>query len=279
MLLSTAFYGNHTKLFMNLYRMKVITFLCCCFVSFSSFAQSPKSIESDLYKSFQKIDDWKAHQNESSAAGNGSLEKANADFAQKLKKYTSLYPFTITQKFTSLTAAHLAIAGSSDGLFRIYSWDTGLGGTMHDFDNVFQYKVNNKPLSGYNPADSAEEGHPTFSFSNIYTFKANDKTYYLAVYNGIFSSKDVGQGIRVFAIENGKLNDNVKLIKTKTGFRSNLFYDYDFFSVVDWKVRPSIFFYDASKTILVPLVDSTRQMTHKYIAYKFGGRYFERVKN
>jgi hypothetical protein len=69
-----------------------------------------------------------------------SLAHANAMFAKKLSYYISKCPFTINQKFSSLANDHLDISTSNDGLFRIYSWDTWTGGTMHFFENVMQYK-------------------------------------------------------------------------------------------------------------------------------------------
>jgi hypothetical protein len=258
---------------------KPFAFLFCFFVSLNSIAQTSKAIEDDLYKSFQKIDYWRNHKNDADMHGSDSLESANDIFKVKLKSFTAKYPLTIDQKFALLEKAHLSIATSSDGLFRIYSWDTGEGGSMHNFENVYQYKVNNETISDFKPLDSIEEGHPTYWFSNLYTLKVSDENYYLVVYNGIFSSKYVSQGIKVFAIQNGKLNDNVKLIKTADGLHNQIYFGYDFGSIVYWKVRPSIYFDDSSKTIFIPLVDVNKKMTHKYIAYKFTGQYFERVKN
>jgi hypothetical protein len=97
----------------------------------------------------------------------------------------------------------------------------------------------------------------------------------------------VGAGIRVFRIADGKLED-VNLIKTKTGFHNNLYYYYNFFSVVDWKVngkivdwkhRPKPFFDEVNKTIKLPLVGEDEMVKHQFITYKFTGKYFEKVKN
>jgi hypothetical protein len=113
----------------------------------------------------------------------------------------------------------------------------------------------------------------------MYTFKTNNQTYYLCVYLTIGSSKYMGNGVQVFSIENSRLNKGVKLIKTGTGLHNQIYYYYNFGTVAYWKLRPSIYFDSASKTIFVPLVDGNEKMTHKYITYKFTGQYFERVKN
>ena len=115
---------------------KLFTLLSCCFISTNIFAQTPKAIEDDLYKSFAKID-YKSEDN----------TKANDVFGKKLKLYAEKYPFTIDQKFESLKKEHLDISTSSDGLFRIYSWDTWNGGTTHYFESVFQYKSGGKTIA------------------------------------------------------------------------------------------------------------------------------------
>ena len=85
--------------------------------------------------------------------------------------------------------------------------------------------------------------------------------------------------MQVFTIENGKLIDDIKLIKNNSGLHNQLYYDYDLLARVYLKVKPSIYFDDVSNTIFVPLVDGNGKVTNKYITYKFTGQYFEKVKN
>jgi hypothetical protein len=263
------------NLFMR--NLKFLVFYCLCFISTTIFAQTPAGVEANLYKSFQIIDNWRDRQD--TIANIDSLEHANDFFKEKLKNFTAQFPFTIDQKFTWLEGDNLYIASAPDGMFRIYSWDTWLGGSMHAFDNVYQVKVGDKTFSDFTPADSAEEGHLTWWYSKLYTFKTNGKTYYLGVYNSVSSNRDAGQGIRIFGIENGKLNNNIKLIKTHSGLHSKLYYDYEFTSSSDLKSKPSIHFDEASNTIFLPLVDGNGRGTGKFITYKFTGQYFEMVKN
>ncbi|MDB5153517.1 MAG: hypothetical protein JWR54_2268 [Mucilaginibacter sp.] len=121
---------------------RLLLFTCRCFIAPDNlFAQSPKSIETDLLKSFKKIDYWDQQRSkDTTMAWSDSLEKANNVFAKKLKVYIQKYPATVTYPFNSLVKEHLEISSSTDGLFRIYSWDTETGGTMHFFENVMQYK-------------------------------------------------------------------------------------------------------------------------------------------
>lgn len=244
---------------------KLFFTICCCLLSANLFSQSPATIESELLKAFKKIDYQKDDNTD-----------ADDKFAKMLKDYTVKYPLTIKQSFIQLTAEHLDISSSSDGLFRIYSWDTWSGGTMHFFESVFQYRSGPIVKSVLDTPMNEEDNRP--NYIKLYTFKANNKTYYLSVYRTIGSTKDAGQGIQIFIIENGKLDDDVKIIKTHAGLHSKINIDYDFFSIVDWKVRPVIHFDDASKTIFIPLIEANGKVSHSYITYKFTGEYFERMK-
>jgi len=253
-----------------------------CSISSSLFAQTPQQIEADLVKSFKKIDYWMEKGRDTSfdtLIASDSLDKANEGFAKKLKHYSEKNPAIINYPFKSLGKEGPAILSSSDGLFRIYSWDTWTGGTMHVFENVLQYKSGGKIVNIIDTAKNEEDN--IYTYEDVYTFRVNNKTYYLTTYLGIFSNKDSGRGIRIFDIEKGKLNKDVKLIKTASGMHGHLYYDYDFFSVVDtpFKNRPTITFDNATNTISLPLVDRNHKVTNKFILYKFTGQYFERVKN
>src|SRR5436190_790157 len=106
--------------------IKLIVVFCCCLTSVRLFAQdSPQAIEADLLRILQKVNYYGSHKKQWKAID--SLQKQNKIFGFKLKYYTSKYPATISQPFTSLIKAKLVIATSSDGLFRTYSWNTQLG--------------------------------------------------------------------------------------------------------------------------------------------------------
>ncbi len=254
---------------------KLIT-LIACFISFAASAQNVAQLEANLLKSFKRISYWAEHSSDEHSGD--SLSMANVNFENLLKSYTATYPKLLKSPLSSLKKANMDIATSADGLFRIYSWDTEEGGTMHFFANVMQYV--STPGKVQSIVLKAPEGDALPYYSNLYTFKSNNKTYYLGIYNSIYSSRDAGTGIKVFAIQNGKLNQNVKLLKTGTGLKNSISYSYNFFSVVDipFEKRPTITFDAPSKTIKLPLVDAKGNVTKKFINYKFTGQYFERLK-
>lgn len=211
-------------------------------------------------------------------AANDSLSKANDVFAKKLRYYTEKYPTTISYSFNSLQKAYLDISTSSDNKFRIYSWDTWTGGTMHWFENVMQYKTD----AGYRTIIDTpkSEGDVRPAYDKIYTFKTGGKIYYLTRFLFIESSRYSAYGITVFTIENGKVTE-AKIIKTHSGMRSGLSYECDFNSIPERNddKLPEMRFDNTTNIISLPLMNSKNAFSGKFILYKFTGKYFERVKN
>lgn len=182
-------------------------------------------IENELQKSYQKIH-LDRFGNDTIAWD--SLEPDNKIFKEEITKYVATYPETLTHEFDSLKKANIHIVTSEDKLFRIYSWNTWLGGTMADFENIFQYKSNEKIYWKNSFDKSGTDWDYVPFYSQIFTLKTDKKTYYLAIENGIYSSKDASQSIRIFTIENDNLIDSVKLIKTKNGLTNSIDVSFDF---------------------------------------------------
>lgn len=234
-------------------------------------------IDDELYNSYKKI---KAYRFDSDTIAWDALEIENKLFKDKIENYTSKYSSTLTYNFPLLKENNIHIVSSEDKLFRIYSWNTWQGGTMDDFQVIYQYKSDGKIYSK-NPNNFGipENDYYIPFFSIIYTLKTNTKTYYLAVYNGSYSSKDVSQSIKVFSIENNQLNEEVKIIKTQSGLTNAIDVYFDFFSVVDRPERPlELIKYDSDKKIIyIPIVLENGKVTKRFITYKFNGEYFERI--
>ncbi len=175
---------------------------------------------------------------------------------------------------------NINIVTSADNLLRIYSWDTWLGGTMHIFENIFQFKSADNIYTKFNSETSTfgEDEYVPF-YSQIFSLNENNKKYYLAVENGIYSTKDVSQSIKAFAIENNSLNDTLKLFKTRTEMLNKLEVNFDFFSVVDRPERPvRLIKYDPKKKIIyIPITLENGKISENFILYKFTGQYFEQI--
>ena len=206
-----------------------------------------------------------------SALNEDSLKYYSDKFGNEFKRLIKTNATTLTYPFKKLTK-YCDIITSTDGNFRVYSWDTWLGGTMHFFNQIYQYKDNGKVFT---KIPEYEEGEASSFFSKIYTVGINNKAYYLTIYNGIYSNKEARQSISIFTIDDDQL-DTVKLFRTKTKSLNSIDVSFDFFSVVDRPERPlELITYDKKqKIIYIPLVNENGQVTQKNIQYQLKDGYF-----
>jgi hypothetical protein len=240
------------------------------------FGQNIAAIEKELDLSFQKIIHWYADLDHNTNAYD-SLTVANNQFEKLLLKHTS-NPQTMRYDFKSLRKNGLQVSSSEDGKFRIYSWDTWNGGTMHFFRNIFQYESDQKVYSKI-IGDNSEMDPQTFYYQ-INDVVSQDKKYYLAQNTAVYSSALTSHSIKVFSIDGGQLNSNAQLIKTKTGIRNQLGYEIDLSakSNRDNEIRNYDIEYDAKKKIIsIPLILDDYKVTDKKIRYQFTGKYFEKI--
>jgi len=235
-------------------------------------------IENELQRSYQKIHFDRF--GDDPIMGDSITSDAKK-FKQKITKYISSYPEeTLACKFDSLKKENIHIVTSDDKLFRIYSWNSWLGGTMDDFENIFQYQSDHNVYYKNSLDKTSDDWDYVPFYSQIFTLKTDKKTYYLVIKNGIYSSKDASQTIQIFTIENNSLIDSVQLIKTKSEFVNSIEVSFDFFSVVDRPERPlQLIKYDKEKKVIsIPIVNKKGKVTKKFILYKFNGEYFESDK-
>ena len=258
--------------------IKSFSFITFVFMAFSAFGQTNAEIEQELVGHIKAIQKWSAYGNDYNEA---LLSKENAIFKEKLLKYTKMAS-TLKYKFSELDK-YLYLSTSEDGKFRIYSWDTEDGGTMHNFENVYQFQGNDGKV--YSKSSDLEEGDAGAFVSDIFDIDTSKGKVYLARFSSILSNADAYQSINLFKIEDNSLDDKIKLIKTKSGLRSSLGFEYDFFSVVDRAERPiKLILYDKeTKTIKIPVVIVDKdfrngRVTGKFINYKFDGTYFLKQK-
>lgn len=232
----------------------------------SGFCQTLEEIEDDLYDSYQKIYAANSEDYE-------MLEQYNDSFKSKILRYTSNYPATLTYSFPKLSK-EISITSSDDSMFRIYSWNTHTGGTMHWYNNLHQYNNGKDVYAENSPFD---EYNPQPYYHDIYTLYADGNTYYLAISTGRYSTKDMIETVEVLGIEKHMFNESVKMIKTKDGLVNNISFPYDFFSVVDRPERPlKLIKYDSkTRSLLIPVVYEDGKVTDRYLTYRFNGKYFE----
>jgi hypothetical protein len=258
--------------------MRLFISIILCFVSCHVYTQSLQKIEEELLVPFRQIQYWSVYKDADHLMNRyDSIEVANTAFRKRLLEYTSAVRATFTYDFAALEKEGLVIRTSEDGLFRIYSWDSWMGGTAHQFEAIFQYKVANKVDSKLAVYEDGDMGR---WYSNIYDLKVDNKTYYIGLYHEVHSTSDSYQGVKLFCIEGNKLNESVRLFKTTTGIRNELGFEYSFFSVADHPERPvKLIYYDKDDDQLhLAVVVENGKVTKRFITYQFTGKYFERVK-
>jgi hypothetical protein len=211
------------------------------------------------------------------------LTKSNEEFEKLLLKVTSSNPETILYDFKDLTSFGLTIATSDDSLFRIYSWDTRSGGTMHYFENVFQFR-NGKNTVSKKIFKNREEDRPDPGcfYYQINDISVGDKKFYIAQGESILSTALFYYKIKTFSISGSKLMDDDRFIKTKSGYRSELGYAVDLSRVGskdqdDNDSGYSIVYDKDNKKIILPLILENGKISGKKIVYQFTGKCFEKL--
>ena len=260
---------------------KLIRFGLATFLVASSVVgrgQSQKSDIRHLRDLLKSIDHWsEVHISTDTLSSYDTLQKVNDEFQSSLKRFASRYPSSISLPLKELQDRGLLIATSPDSLFRIYSWDTYTGGTMHIFANVFQFKSDGKVFS--KAKEHYDEGDGASSYSNIYLLKTPTTLYYLAIGNSILSTLYLGQQVNAFTITGKKLVA-AKIFKTTNGFTNSIEVDYSLPSLPQsGKDSDDLFIFDPDKkTISFPVVREDGTVTNRKIVYAFDGQYFVKEK-
>jgi hypothetical protein len=252
---------------MRIQRLVCLLFAAIVLINKKSLAQTVNfsAQEDKLIRQYKKLESNYPKYNDSMAEV----------FAKGLASFIKNNPGTLSYPFKKLNDSIFSgVRTSSDGNFRIYSWDTWTGGTMHFYKMIYQWRANGKVFTD---VPRIEDNDPAFYCSAIFTVNIDNKPYYLAVTNGIYSSKDLMQSITCYSIEGNKLMDTVRLFKTKAKKLNSIEVFFDFFSVVDKPERPLelITYDDKLNIIYIPVVDGKDQVTKKNILYQLKDGYFE----
>lgn len=243
----------------------------------SAFAQAPATVEREIIRHLDAITKY------------GSYGDSYDD--AKLSKHNELLKNTLIRNGQRSEILHYAfpkldgkmfVATSADGKLRVYSWDLETGGTMHDFESVYQYRGRSGKVHTWTEKRD-DESAGTFC-TQIFEVPSANGTVYLTNSTFIGSTSLAGQSINAVRIDGEKLNTTTKLIRTGSGLQNSVSFGYDFFSVVDHPERPVklVFFNAAKKEFRFPVViedDKTPQgrVTNKFITYRFNGKYFVKV--
>src|SRR4029077_20451345 len=105
------------------------------------------------------------------------------------------------------------VATSADGKLRIYSWDLGSGGTMHDIENVYQFQGNSGSVGTWMATGNEESGGGGY-YSEIFELDSQTGPIYLATSTFVAQGNLHGQSIDALRINGDKLDTKTKVIRT-----------------------------------------------------------------
>jgi hypothetical protein len=173
----------------------------------------------------------------------------------------------------------MAVATSRDGKLRIYSWDLETGGTMHDFECVYQFQGDSGGVRTWSASDDPDSAGGYYT--EIFQVDTKNGPIYLANSNFIAQSNVHGQSIEGMRIHGDKLDVKAKVFRTASGMTNSVDFVYDPFSLKDRSER--LISFDAAKqqfTFPVVIEDKLYEngrVTNRFITYRFNGQYFVKV--
>ncbi|MFV0387274.1 MAG: hypothetical protein ACK5NT_00850 [Pyrinomonadaceae bacterium] len=260
--------------------MKNLLLIVLLFVGFAGFAngQNLAELDKSLAADAKKVSDYSTYSGNyddaKSIDANNVLEAKLLDVASNADSLTYSFPNLSKQ---------ILIASSEDKKLRVYSWDSGLGGTMHDYFKVFQFIGNNGEINAYSMTNSEEGGAGSFVL-DIFTVNGKNETLYLLTSTFIGSTRDHLGDVTAYRIVNNQL-EKAKVFNTKEGLKENISFEYDALSVVNRPERPVqlIKYNGKTKTVRIPLVVEDKEfplgrVTDRFLNYRFDGKTF-RFKN
>jgi hypothetical protein len=207
-----------------------------------------------------------------------SVDFYSLKFEKEIKAFVKKNPGTLNYRFKKLDedSGFCSIQTSADRKFRIYSWNTWMGGSMHIYKEFYQWKGNDKVfVKTPQYMESSDEGCICY---DLYTVFIKNRMYYLASKLSVASGSNRGYSISAYRIDGDKLLDSVKLFKTKTEMLNTIDVYVDLSKVVEPNVREEFISYDPRlKIVYIPLVNEKDELTNKNLLYQLKGRYFEYI--
>lgn len=195
-------------------------------------------------------------------------------FEKEFKRLITTQPGTFDYPFSRLTDSNYCLIRTSpDKRLKIYSWDTWLGGSMHEYRTIYQWRQDGTVNAKMRPIN----GDIGSYCSKIYNVLIAGKTYYLVITNAIFSNKDHSQTITAYTINGNQLEDKAAIFHTNGKALSIISINFDFFSVVDSPGRPLelIVYNEAKHQLYIPFVGKNDQVTRRRFVYQLTDKGFE----
>lgn len=256
---------------------KITSLLFTVFIFSSTlFGQTPQNIEQELNKNLDNLQKYSFY---AGTYDENITPKAQEQLKNNLIKHLK-NPATLKYAFPKLKDK-MFIATSPDGKFRVYSWNTEDGGTMRNFDAIYQYQGTDGKVY-VKPRGDDYEGNSFIA--KVYEVSTKSGKVYLTIQTAIASTQDNATSVNAFKITGKTIDNKFKIFKTSSGLTNTIGFAYNFFSVADRKERPILLitFNPQTKVLKIPVVIENKkypngEVTNRFINYKFNGTNFVKV--
>jgi len=255
--------------------MKTLILPIVLTLSCFTVAQSPAAVERQILVQLDNIDKYSTYLGEYDETKNDEANKALRETLVRNGKRLDILRYAFPK-----LKDKMYVTTSADGKLRIYSWDLGTGGTMHDIANVFQFQGKGGGVNTWSETGNDESGGGGY-YSQIFQVNSQTGPIYLATSNFIAQGNLHGQAIEALRINGDTLDTKSKAIRTKSGLVNSVDFVYDPSSLGE-RSETLIHLDPAKQEFRFPIVveDKTFEngrVTNRFITYRFNGQYFVKV--
>ena len=158
---------------------------------------------------------------------------------------------------------------SKDGNVCFYSWDTWTGGTMHFYVDLVQWKGSSGVhWQKIHPLGNDGAGECGYFYHDVHSVRTADgKTIYMPTYRAIYSGPEHEDSVTAYEISGDKF---IKVQAFQTPKKALDTIDVPA-SENAWDDNDLIYFEDNEQTLLIPITTKDRQVTGKFLSYRFNG--------
>ena len=258
--------------------MKWIITLLLVVLLINARGQTPHAADKKIAKYLERIGYWWQQDD-----GGDSLRSTNAKLMGYLKDVTRKFP--LQTRFPLAEKNGLGVSSAGNGGLKIYSWDSQLGGTLHDYSSlaVFRTRAGQSNLTLHDETDNVDYGHTGYSEGGYWYDKIvpiygkRGVVTYLA-FGSAHISAELGEIVFAYQIINNDLV-NVPFFKTTKQTVKFIEYSYGRLSFIDKHPKqksPEMHLNADHTRLYIPIVSGPfhDQLTAKYLVYVFNGNNF-----
>ena len=255
--------------------MKILPLIIILTAALIAAAQSPSEVERKILAQLDNIDKYSTYLGEYDETKIDQANKALQETLMRNGKRLDILRYAFPK-----LKDKMYVATSADAKLRIYSWDLGTGGTMHDIENVYQFQGKSGNVNTWMETGNEESGGGGYC-SQIFQVNSQDGPIYFAVSTFVAQGTLHGQSINAIRINGEVIDVKAKAIRTGSGLVNSIDFAYDPASLGE-RSEMLVRFDSAKQEFRFPIVveDKTYEngrVTNRFITYRFNGQYFVKI--